>query len=309
MPPPPLSVVVVTHDSREAVASTLPPLLAQLRDGDELIVVDNGSADGTPELVAELAPGAIVLRTAANPGFAAACNRGAEAATGELLCMLNPDAVPQPGWREAIERPLVEGRGWAAWQALVTADGGRTINTRGGVVHFTGISWAGGAGEPLAATGPALEREPGFVSGACLAIPRLLYAELGGMPEKFFLYHEDVDLSLRVRLAGGPLGVEPAARVDHDYEFAKGPSKWLQLERNRWATLIRTYPGALLVAARARAGRDRAGAGGRRGGGRLAAAEAARLGRRRWLRCRGCSASGARSKPGGGSAPASSRAG
>ena len=247
MPPPPLSVVVVTHDSREAVASTLPPLLAQLCEGDELIVVDNGSADGTPELVAELAPDAIVLRTAANPGFAAACNRGAEAATGELLCMLNPDAVPQPGWREAIERPLVEGRGWAAWQALVTADGGRTINTRGGVVHFTGISWAGGAGEPLAATGPALEREPGFVSGACLAIPRLLYAELGGMPEKFFLYHEDVDLSLRVRLAGGSLGVEPAAGVDHDYEFVKGSSKWLQLERNRWATLIRTYPGALLV--------------------------------------------------------------
>ena len=79
--------------------------------------------------VAELAPGATVIETGANLGFAAACNRGAEAATGELLCLLNPDAVPQPGWRDAIERPLVDGRGWAAWQALVTAEGGRTINT------------------------------------------------------------------------------------------------------------------------------------------------------------------------------------
>ena len=77
------------------------------------------------------------------------------------------------------------------------------------------------------------------------------------MPEQFFLYHEDVDLSLRVRLAGGALGVEPAARVDHDYEFDKGAAKWRYLERNRWATLIRTYPAALL-ALLAGAARDRA---------------------------------------------------
>src|SRR6185369_1090027 len=90
--------------------------------------------------------------TGSNGGFAAGCNRGAEVARGELVCFLNPDAVPQPGWRDAIELPAVEERGWDAWQALVTADEGRTINTRGGVVHFTGIAWAGGAGEPLSFT-------------------------------------------------------------------------------------------------------------------------------------------------------------
>ena len=58
------------------------------------------------------------------------------------------------------------------------------------------------------------------------------------------MYHEDVDLSLRLRLAGGRLGIEPAAVVDHDYEFAKGAAKWRLLERNRWATIVRCYPGA-----------------------------------------------------------------
>jgi N-acetylglucosaminyl-diphospho-decaprenol L-rhamnosyltransferase len=245
-----LSVVIVTRDHREAVRRALPALVAQLDDGDELIVVDNDSSDGTPDAVGELAPDAIVVEAGANLGFAAGCNRGASTASGELLCFLNPDAVPDPGFREAIERPLADGRGWAAWQGLVTAEGGRVINTRGGVVHFTGIAWAGGAGDPLAVEGGQPEpstSEPGFVSGACLAIPRAIFERVGGFAEEFFLYHEDVDLSLRLRLVGQRLGVEPAARVEHAYEFAKGPAKWRHLERNRWATLIRTYPAALVA--------------------------------------------------------------
>ena len=256
---PSLSVLIVTHDSRAEIGPTVAALERQLRADDELIVVDNDSGDGTCELLRELAPRASVIETGVNLGFAAACNVGAEAATGELLCLLNPDAVPQEGWRGAIERPHVDGRGWAAWQGLVTAEGGTTVNTRGGIVHFTGLAWAGGAGDPLAPGsewlpadhpgngGSAEPPEPGFVSGACLAIPRRTYVEAGEMPAEYFLYHEDVDLSLRLRLAGGTLGVEPDARVDHDYEFHKGAAKWRYLERNRWATLIRTYPGALLA--------------------------------------------------------------
>jgi GT2 family glycosyltransferase len=247
-----LSVVIVTHDHREAVRVALPALTPQLRDGDQLIVVDNASSDGTADAVRELAPDAIVVEPGANLGFGAGCNRGAAAAAGELLCFLNPDAVSAPGFRQAIERPLADDRGWAAWQGLVTAEAGTVVNTRGGVVHFTGIAWAGGAGEPLGADGDPrasteASPEPGFVSGACLAIPRARFERVGGFAEEFFLYHEDVDLSLRLRLGGQRLGVEPTARVEHDYEFAKGPAKWRRLERNRWATLIRTYPAALLV--------------------------------------------------------------
>jgi N-acetylglucosaminyl-diphospho-decaprenol L-rhamnosyltransferase len=244
----PLSVVIVTHDNREAVGRTLPAMLGELEDGDELIVVDNASEDGTPAVVRELAPSAKVIESGDNLGFGGGCNRGAEAASGDLLVFLNPDAVPAPGFRAGIVRPLEDGRGWSAWQGLVTAEDGRVVNTRGGIVHFTGIAWAGGSGEPL--SGPT-ERpsgaEPGFVSGACLAIPRRTFLDQGRFAEEFFLYHEDVDLSLRLRLAGGALGVEPGARVDHDYEFAKGPSKWRYLERNRWATVLRTYPAGLLV--------------------------------------------------------------
>ena len=245
--PPRLSVLVVTHDSAAALSRSLPALLGELRAGDELIVCDNDSRDGTPALVADLAPEAVVLASGGNLGFAAGCNLAAARARNELLLLLNPDNVVAAGFREAIELPLLEARGWAAWQGLVTDRAGTILNTRGGVVHFTGISWAGGAGQARSAA-PSAPTEVPYASGACLAIRRDAWNELGGFPEPYFLYHEDTDLGLRLRLAGHAAGIEPRALCDHEYDFHKGPAKWLYLERNRWATIIRTYPGRLLAA-------------------------------------------------------------
>jgi GT2 family glycosyltransferase len=237
---PRLSVLVVAYQSAPALRALLPALERELRDGDELVVVDNASSDDSAAL-AERA-GARVVRNAGNRGFAAACDQAAAAASGDLLLLLNPDSIPEPGFREAIERPW--GRGWDAWMGMVLD--GDVVNTSGGVVHFTGLAWAGEAGE-LAPAHPH-PREVGFLSGACLAIPRATWASLGGFSPEFFMYHEDVDLSLRLRLRGARIGVEPDARVDHDYAFVKGATKWRMLERNRWATILRTYPAPLLLA-------------------------------------------------------------
>lgn len=242
---PTLSVLIVAWNSRAELARTLPAVLPELEEGDELIVLDNDSEDGTADAVAELAPAARVVRSSRNLGFAGGCNAAASAASGDLLVILNPDAAPRPGFGEAIRRPWVEQRGWAAWQALVADGHGRTINSAGNPVHFTGIVWAGGHGRPIEEAPPA--GEVAALSGACLAIPRRTWDEVGGLPGEFFLYHEDVDLSLRLRLAGGTLGIEPAAVVDHDYEFGAREHKWRWLERNRWAFLVRAYPASLLA--------------------------------------------------------------
>jgi GT2 family glycosyltransferase len=242
---PSLSVLIVAWNSRAELDRTLPALLAELSEGDELIVVDNDSADDTAELVRSRAPLARVVRMGRNVGFAAGVNAGAAEARGELLVILNPDAAPLPGFGEAIRRPWLQGRGWAAWQALVAEGDGATINSAGNPLHFTGLVWAGGHGEPIAAAPPA--GAVTVLSGACLAIPRPTWEEVGGFPDRFFLYHEDVDLSLRLRLAGGTLGIEPAAVVAHDYDFgASAGHKWRWLERNRLAFLVRAYPAGLL---------------------------------------------------------------
>jgi len=242
---PSLSVLIVAYGSRDDLGRTLPALLPELGEGDELIVVDNKPGDGSVEVVQDLAPAARIVRTGRNAGFAGGCNAGAAVAEGDLLVILNPDAAPRPGFGEAIRRPWSEGREWGAWQALVADGSGERINSAGNPVHFTGIVWAGSHGRPLSDAPP-----PGEVpaaSGACMAIPLLRWREVGGFPDAFFMYHEDVDISVRLRSAGYVVGIEPAAVVVHDYEFAASPDKWRWLERNRLAFLVRTYPGALLA--------------------------------------------------------------
>lgn len=239
-----LTTVIVAHDSRSELRRTLPALVRELAPDDELIVVDNASRDGLDMELGCLAPAAKLVRLPQNVGFAGGANAGAACASRELLVLLNPDALVQPGWGEAIRSPW--GGPWSAWMGLVLLDGGELINTSGGVLHFTGFGWTDQVGQPVSST-PSGPREVGFLSGACLAIPRARWTELGGFAEQFFMYCEDVDLSLRLRLMGHKLALAPDARVEHAYKFDKGSAKWRLLERNRWATVLRTFPGLLLV--------------------------------------------------------------
>jgi GT2 family glycosyltransferase len=239
-----VTVVIVAYNSLTALRRSLPALVTELQPEDELIVVDNASSDGSADEIVRLAPEARVMFLSENVGFAGGVNAGAAHARGDLLVLLNPDAIVERGWAEAIRRPW--GGCFAAWMGLVLLDDGQRINTSGGVLHFAGFGWAGQVDEPVC-DAPSSMREVAFLSGACLAIPRDLWLELGGFAEQFFMYSEDVDLSLRIRLLGGRLAVAPGARVDHDYAFFKGEGKWRLLERNRWATVLRTYPGPLLA--------------------------------------------------------------
>jgi N-acetylglucosaminyl-diphospho-decaprenol L-rhamnosyltransferase len=241
-----IAVVIVTFDSARHIGPTLRALEEQLEDGDELVVVDNASRDGTATAARAASSRARVMERKANLGFADGCHAGAAATAASLLVFLNPDAEPAPGCLDALRLAAAQQPGWGAWQALVTMEHGAAINTAGNVTHFLGMGWAGRCGRPVAEA-PTRPEEVSFASGAALAVRREAWEALGGFEPRYFMYGEDLDLCLRLRLSGWGVGIAPAARVEHQYEFGKGGRKWYLLERNRWWTIVGVYPAALLV--------------------------------------------------------------
>lgn len=243
---PTIGVVLVLHQSADDVPATLRAIAPQLGEGDEVVVVDNASTDDSPEVARRTLPRATVIETGRNAGFATGCNVGVAATGTDLVLLLNPDTVPQPGFLDALRAAATDHPDWGAWQALVTLPGGDVVNTQGNAVHFLGIGWAGGHGRPVAQA-PTTDVPVGFASGAAMIVRRAAWDAVGGFQDHYFMYGEDLDLSLRLRLRGWGVGIAPRAVAEHDYAFTKGDYKWFHLERNRWWTIAGTYPPRLLA--------------------------------------------------------------
>jgi hypothetical protein len=240
-----LAVIVVTHQSADHLRPLLAALQPQLRDSDELVIVDNASSDGTPEVARSLGAPLSVIETGENLGFAGGCHVGADVTQAPLLLFLNPDSQPQQHCLERLRETASAHPGWGAWQAAVMLADER-INTSGGVVHYLGIGWAGDCERPASEL-PRNDREVAFPSGAAMVVRRSAWEQLHGMDREYFMYGEDLDFGLRLWLAGYGVGVVPNAHVLHSYEFDKGQAKWFWLERNRWRTVLSVYPAALLA--------------------------------------------------------------
>lgn len=238
-------MIVVTHQSAEHLRPLLEALQPQLQKDDELVIVDNASTDDTAEVARSLGAEIRVIETGENLGFAGGCHAGADATQAPLLLFLNPDSEPEPQCLQRLRDAGAAHPDWGAWQAAVMLEGER-INTSGGVVHYLGIGWAGDCERPASEL-PASDREIAFPSGAAMIVRRAAWNELHGLDREYFMYGEDLDLGLRLWLAGRRVGLVPGARVLHSYEFDKGTSKWFWLERNRWRTVLSVYPGPVLA--------------------------------------------------------------
>jgi GT2 family glycosyltransferase len=211
-------------------------------------VIDNASSDGSVELIRERFPSVRLLVQSHNLGFAAACNLGAEAATSEVVAFVNNDARFDRQWLQNLVAPLAADPAVSAVQSLILLYAEPDlINTSATALNFLGVGWCNDYRRPRA---EARSGEIPVLSGAAFAIRRHLYLDAGGFDADYFMYHEDVDLSWRLRLMGGSLQLAASSLVFHKYQFGRAGQKNYLLERNRLLTLLKNYrlPTLVLVA-------------------------------------------------------------
>ena len=207
-PKPAVSVVVPTLDAGPMLFECL-ERIDPCRPEVELIIVDNGSTDGSVDKAAERFPLARIIANDFNQGYAQACNQGAAVATGEFVLFLNNDAFMSP---ENLDVLLTAARGdpaGAVWQP---------VNEHpDGIVEFSGdcFTWWGFFlhlhDRPC---GPAL-RTVFAAKAACLLVRRGVFESLGGFNGDYFAYFEESDFCWRVRLASWEVRVVPDAHVEH----------------------------------------------------------------------------------------------
>src|SRR6478672_9819607 len=187
----------------------------------EVIVVDDGSSDETGTCLPQI-EGVRYHRRAQNGGFIAACNDGASIARGDTLVFLNNDTVPQPGWLDALIDTLDADPTIGLVGAQLLYPDGR-LQEAGGVVFADGSGWNYGRFESAADPRYAYVRDADYLSGAAIAVPRALFAQLGGFDVRYApAYYEDTDLAFSVRAAGRRVVYQPAARVLHDEGTTSG---------------------------------------------------------------------------------------
>jgi N-acetylglucosaminyl-diphospho-decaprenol L-rhamnosyltransferase len=251
---PSLDIVVVTSNTRSLTLRCAAAVLAPRRGPRlHLIVVDNGSSDGTADAILERWPEATVLRNEEDVGFASACNQGARAGEGDHILFLNSDAFPRHG---AVERlvsfleahpkhsaaaGLLVDVGTERPQVGFAVRGFPTLATQVALLLGLERLWPGnpvsrrqtvpdfdyGATQDLAAQ-PA---------GACLACRRASFEVAGGFDEAFYYWFEDVDLVLRLQQVG-PIAFVHDAVFDHVGGGTFSGWNRPQVVRARYASLL-----------------------------------------------------------------------
>ena len=203
-------------------ARRLQRLLPSLGASSEVVVVDNGSTDDTAEVLARRFPEVELVRFARNQGFSKAVNRAAAVASSETIVLLNDDCVCEQGFAERFTDVLDPSHGVAmAAGVLLEARDPTIVDSAGIELDDTLLVFDYLNGQPVSVLDRAVA-DPLGPSGAAAAFDRSAFLECGGFDERLFAYWEDVDLVLRLRLAGARCVLVPDARAVHSHSATLG---------------------------------------------------------------------------------------
>ncbi len=224
-------------------------VLAQAEQDFECFIVDNASQDGSIAALPKLDDRFTIIELGANTGFAAANNLAAKRAKSPWIALLNPDAFARKDWLENLLKatqlaPNITMVGSAQFLALADTP---TLDGVGDCYHASGIAFRAGYGKQYPVPKTGLVFGP---CGAAALYKTNVFLKLGGFDERFFCYHEDVDLAFRMQLAGGDCVQSQHAVVDHVSSAISKTIPHFAIyhgTRNRIWTFFKNMPLPLLV--------------------------------------------------------------
>jgi GT2 family glycosyltransferase/glycosyltransferase involved in cell wall biosynthesis len=221
---PDASIIIPVHNKFSVTYYCLVALLfAYNKASFEVIVVDDGSSDETLDIL-ELVEGIQLLRNETSQGFIRSCNRGATAAKGRYIVMLNNDTEPTVHWLDELVFAFEQfDKVGLAGSKLLYPDG--KLQEAGGIVWGSGNPWNYGRGGNPYEPRFSYTRQVDYLSGAAIMLTTDLWNEIGGFSEEYCpAYFEDTDLAFKVRAAGYKTVFAPLSVVYHFEGVSSGTS-------------------------------------------------------------------------------------
>ncbi len=250
-----VSIALLSWNGRHHLEICLPALAEQLDAGvaSEVLVLDNGSHDGTAEWVRRRHPEVRLITSPVNLGFCAGNNRLAAEAEGDALVLLNNDTRPESGWLAALVDALsAAADDVAAVSGQIVDWTGERLDFAEGILTFDGHAFQKDFGRPLAGVRvPAAGSELLFACGGNMIVWRQAFLAAGGFDEDYFAYLEDVDLGWRLWLGGARVIFAPEAVVRHrsmaTSALLGNAHRGFLFERNAFMTAYKNYEDEILA--------------------------------------------------------------
>lgn len=210
------SILILFWQSEPYLQRCLQSLQAQTFQDFEVILLDNGASEPPdPAVLAILQKFLMkIIHSETNLGFAGGNNLAAKSASGEYLVLLNSDAFPEQDWLATLHQAALNHPGHCFASKLLQAADPTLLDGEWNVYHASGLAWRKNHNQPAAKSAT----KPRLVMSACAAAsayPRAAFEQVGGFDEAFFAYMEDLDLDMRLQLAGYPFLYLPEAVVHH----------------------------------------------------------------------------------------------
>jgi len=245
-----VSIIILNLNGRNFLSDCLNSLRRQTYKNFEIIVVDNGSSDGSAEFVKDNFPEVKIIENKQNLGFPKPNNQGFEIALGDYIVTLNNDTVVDEKWLEHLVLAAEKDKriGMCA-SKILSMSNHRQIDSAGVNICLDGMSR--GRGRLEIDNGQYDNEKEILFPSACAALyKREMLEQTGFFDEDFFAYCDDSDLGLRGRLAGWKAILVPDAAVYHYYSGTGGKYSSLKaylVERNHFWLVVKYFPPELII--------------------------------------------------------------